>query len=393
MALATLTVVGASGCKSGEGAASAGEGGNDAVPVQVFTLRPGTVTRTLRLDADVKGEREVMVYSTVPERVVAMKVEEGDRVVKGQVLALVRADALTDQLRSATAALAAARADRDALVLELNRQRKLLARKVVAQAQVDQLAAKLKGADAQIRRLRAVEGQAATARGNAAIRAPMAGVVGRRYMALGEMAAPSAPMFMLVQSARVELDLEVPERDLADVHPGMVARVRVARFRDKVFLGKVTRLAPVIDRVTRTARVKVELDNADGGLMPGMLARVELVAEQKDGVVVAPYKALIMELGPRGETLYRAFVTADSHKAIHRDVKVGIIDGARVEVTAGLKLGETLITRGQHLLEDGGAVEVVERLLPGGEVQKVKKAESKTRGKGAPAAGGAKGGG
>lgn len=350
----------------------------DVVPVQVTRLRPGTVTRTLRFDADVKGEREVTVYSTVPERLVAIRVEEGDRVSKGQVLALVRDDALSDQLRSATAALAAARADRDALKLEVVRQRKLLARKVVAQAQVDQLEAKLEAAEAQIRRLRAMEGQAATARGNAAVRAPIAGVVGRRYMEVGDMTAPSAPLFLLVQAARVELDLEVPERDLADVRRGMDAEVRVARYPGEVFAGKVARIAPVIDRVTRTARVTVALDNGDGRLMPGMLARVDLVAEQKRGVVVVPYRALIMELGPRGETLYRVFVTKDERKANRRDINVGIIEGKKVEVTEGLALGETLVVQGQHLLEDGGRIEVVERLLPGGKVQEVLRAEEGT---------------
>lgn len=360
LALAT-TMTAAGGCKQGESATKK----RPPVPVQTMRLEPRSISRTLTYDADVQGEVEVKVFSQVPERVVALKFDVGDRVRRGQVLAVVRADTLAAGVKSAVAAIDSARANRDQLRDELARQRKLLARNIVPQSAVDALQAQLAAAEAQIRRLQAVARQARTARGNATITAPISGIVGERFVDAGDMAVPSMPICTIVRRDRVKLVLEIPEQDLALVKQGMTARVEVARFPDREFVGKVTRVLPTINRLTRTARVRVMVDNEDHELMPGMLARVRLDVERHDGVVVIPYSALIIEMGATGETRHRAFVL-EQGKGVERTLSLGIVDGRNVEVTKGLKFGEQLVTRGQHLLEPGREADVVERLGPDG---------------------------
>ena len=95
---------------------------------------------------------------------------------------------------------------------------------------MDQLRARVLSAEAQVRRLEALSSQAATARGNAFLRAPIAGVVGRRHLSQGDMAAPAVPVLTLVQMSEVELVLDVPERELSLISEGMKAELRVARF-------------------------------------------------------------------------------------------------------------------------------------------------------------------
>ena len=309
------------------------------IPVQVMKVTPATIARVLEYDADVKGLLEVNVFSQVPERIVAMKVKEGDRVRKGQVMAQVRADTLSASVNSAAAALDAARADRSYLKSELTRQSSLLQRKIVSAAAVDQLKSRLASAEAGLRRLQATAQQASTARGNAVIRAPIEGTVGRCNLNQGDLALPTMPICTVVQMDRVELVLEVPERDLARITRGMTARVKVARFPDQVFTGKVMRILPTIDRRTRTAQVKVQLDNAKHELMPGMLARVNLEVERREQAIVVPYSGLIIEMGAGGEVTHRAYVVTVDSRVKQRTVTLGIVNGKRVEITSGLAAG------------------------------------------------------
>ncbi len=358
--LLLLLLIALPGCQDGEK-----EQGKEAAakptPVRVLKLVPSTITRSLRYDADVRGELELNILPLVTERIVEMKVEEGDRVRKGQVLALVRADSLSDSVRSAKAAIAAAQADRNSLGRELARQRKLLQRNVVSQAQVDQMNSRLKAAEANIARLKAMASQAKTLRQNALVRAPVRGVVGRRYLEKGDLASPSRPMFTIVQMDRVELRIEVSEGDLADIRAGMTAMVEVRRFPGRSFAGKVKRISPTIDRRTRTARVEVVVPNSKHELMPGMLARVKVLVEQRVGTIVVPYASLLVTMGADGKAEHRSFIVAGD-KAVERAVKPGIMDGGRVEILKGLALAEELVTRGHHLLEPGGAVKITERV-------------------------------
>ncbi len=358
--LAALSLL-ALGCKPQEKKDTKGQ----PIAVQVFDVKPGSIARSLVYDADVVGEIEVKVYAQVAERIVSLPVEEGTVVKASQTLAVLRADSLTAGVSSAIAAVDAARADRDNLKDEVARAEKLAARQIVAKAQVDMLRSRLTSAEAQIRRLEAMSSQASTARGYAVVRAPIAGVVGRRFLSLGDMAAPSVPILTVVRMDRVELTVEVPEKELADVREGSAAQVRVARYGDRVFQGKVVLIAPTIDRMTRTARVKVRIDNPKHELMSGMLARVSLEVERRNGVLVIPYGGLIIESATGGGVAYRAYVV-DGDVARERTVTLGIVDGPRVEVRSGLKAGEVLVSKGQHLLSNGRKVKIEERLGPDG---------------------------
>jgi membrane fusion protein (multidrug efflux system) len=173
------------------------------------------------------------------------------------------------------------------------------------------------------------------------------------------MALPSVPILTVVQMDRVKILLEVPEQDLAQIRPNMTARISVARFPQREFEGQVTRIFPTIDRVTRTAQVQVDLENKEGNLLPGMLAQIRLEVIQRKNVVVIPYSSIVMEMGAQGEITHRAFIVTGP-VAQERALTLGIIDGQRVEITEGLAKGELLVTQGQHLLQSGQKIKIVE---------------------------------
>ncbi len=334
-----------------------------AVPtaVEVQTIERSSIARVLSYTGDVVGEVEVRVFSMIPDRINSLRVEEGQVVNEGELIATIRAAALGQGVQQALGGLASARAQVAGLRDNLNRQRRLLSSGVVTQAQVDATTFQLQGAEAQVAQLQATVGSAQTRRADANIRAPLTGIVGQVFVEEGDLAAPQIPICTVVQMDRVEVMLQVPERDLGLVQAGRLADIRVATVPDRVFRAPVSRVSPVVDRLSRTATLRIMLENPDHIIRPGSLADVRLEVERHDGAIVVPQFALVLdERGTEdGAASYRAYVLeADGRTVDERRVTVGIYDGDLVEVTEGLREGERLIVQGQHLLRDESRVTV-----------------------------------
>jgi RND family efflux transporter MFP subunit len=190
--------------------------------------------------------------------------------------------------------------------------------------------------------------------------------VGQVFVEEGDMAAPQVPICTIVQMDRVEVQIQVPERDLGDIRPGMEAQIQVASVSDRTFRAPVSRISPVVDRLSRTATLRIMLDNPDHVVRPGSLADVRLAVERHENAVVVPQYALVLDerAGENGGATYRAYVIrSDGNTVAERRVHVGIFDGDDVEVLDGLNTGDRLVVQGQHLLRDRGRVRLVQ---PGG---------------------------
>ncbi len=359
--LAVLVVV--AGCSSGSAAEP--DAGDAPVAVAVKQLESTSIARILTYTGDVHGEVEVKVFSLVPDRITSLEVEEGDEVAEGEPIALIRSQSLGQGVRQAMGGLNAARAQVEGLRDTLARQRRLLASGVVTQAQVDATEIQLRAAEAQVAQLEATVGSARLRQADANVRAPIAGVVGQVFVEEGDLAAPQIPICTVVQMDRVEVQIEVPERDLGMVRPGMEAEIRVASVPDQVFRAPVSRISPVVDRLSRTATLRIMVDNPDHRLRPGALAEVWLEVERHDDTVVVPRYALVLDQrsGDEGRPTYRAYVlSGDGETVEERQVQTGINRGDEVEVASGLSPGDRLVIQGQHLLRDESKVRIERRV-------------------------------
>lgn len=355
-----LGVVGTlGGCSAGDAAEA--DAGAQPTSIETDTIKRSSVARVLRYSGDVRGEVEIKVYSIIPDRIVSLAVEEGESVERGDAIAIIRSDALGQGVRQAMGGLAAARAQVEGLSDSLNRQRRLLKSGVVTQAQVDATNIQLRSAEAQVAQLEGTVGSARSRRGDANVKAPISGIVGQVFVEEGDMAVPQIPICTVVQMDRVEVQIQVPERDLGLVRAGMIANVEVASVPGEVFQAPVSRISPVVDRLSRTATLRIVLDNPGHRLLPGALAEVTLEVERHEDAIVVPQYALVLEdrSDDDDSALYRAYVlNTDGRTVAERMVKVGIYQGNEVEVTEGLAVGETLVVQGQHLLREGSRVQV-----------------------------------
>ncbi len=335
------------------------ENSRKVLAVDVVQIETGTLVNRLGYTGDIEGEAEIRVFSHIPDRIVALKVREGDRVKNGQIIATIRSNSLADSVQQATGGLDAAIAQRRSLQDQVTRTQTLKGSGAVSSSQLLTLESQLAAAEAQVRQLEATVSQAKQRRGDAQIRAPISGLIGQVFMEAGDMALPQFPICTVVAMDRVHIKARVPENDLVKLKPGQPVVYRVSAEPNELHGAVVSRVSPVLDRLSRTATLEVDIENASHTLKPGMLAHIEIEVERLENVVWAPKNALTITIEQKGEkSLYRAVVIKDG-KAVERMVMVGLEDGPRIQVLEGLSHGEKLVVQGQHLLRDGDPVRVV----------------------------------
>jgi membrane fusion protein, multidrug efflux system len=290
----------------------------------------------------------------------AVLVDRGDRVKRGQVVALVRPSDLPDQLVAARGSLAQAQASTALARQNLDRVKELAPSGVVSQQELQQAQAALASAEAQEAAAKAQVAGYAVRLGETRIDSPLDGVVAARRLDPGALVGPgAAPSIMTV--ARVDVlrvFVTVTERDVHRVRIGQSAHVEIDALPDRVIEGKVVRLAPTVDPATRTLDAEVQIDNAAGDLRPGMFGRGSIVVDVHEGAIVVPSTAVQISDGRR-----YAFVLRGS-KVERREVQVGVDEGTWLEITKGLAIDDEVVTTGADAIADGAPVRVARDVDP-----------------------------
>ncbi|HEY3500627.1 MAG TPA: efflux RND transporter periplasmic adaptor subunit [Polyangiaceae bacterium] len=178
-----------------------------------------------------------------------------------------------------------------------------------------------------------------------AVTAPRGGYVVQKNAVQGAYVQPGTELFEIADLSRVWVLADVYEYDIARVALGQSATVVLGAYPNERFAGKVGFVSPILDSATRTLSVRVELDNKEGKLRPGLYADVTLALGAASGVVV-PAEALV----DTGEFQY-VFVAKDGGRFEPRRVRAGARSGARVQILEGLAAGETVVTTANFLID------------------------------------------
>lgn len=178
------------------------------------------------------------------------------------------------------------------------------------------------------------------------LKSPIDGVVVDRKASVGELVGKEKGIFTISDPTDLWVIAEIKERDISAVKVGQDASFTVLAYPGETFHGKVVRIANVVETESRTVEARVEVNNADGRLKPGMFADVEIVTTVLQDVMVIPDSALQTE-----EDNQIVFVAVSENKFQKRAVKVGMEQHGRVQVLEGLKLGEKVVTDGSFILK------------------------------------------
>jgi membrane fusion protein (multidrug efflux system) len=334
------------------------------VPVEVQKVSTDSIRNTIELTGWIEANEVVDIKPKVSGRIESLEavsskggsvpVEEGLTVTKGQQLAVIDHDMYLAQVASASAAVKAASveladAEREkkrivtlyqaGSVTEQNRDKAVTAAELAA-ARLDSAKAALELAQVDLR--------------ESAITSPIDGTVTKKYIDQGNLVRPGDPILTVADMKTIKIMVAVAEKHAGEVNVGTPAEMRVDALPDKVLDAQVYSVHPALDPQTHTIQVEIRLKNQELLLKPGMFARVALITERKDNVVVISRDVI---LGGKVDRYYVYLVEGGiAHK---RFVTPGITEAARCEIADGLKQGETLVVNGMNFLADGISVEVV----------------------------------
>jgi membrane fusion protein, multidrug efflux system len=277
-------------------------------------------------------------------------------VKQGQVLARIDDHTLRDGVLAARSGLAAAKNGLQVAEANARRARTLAEAGALAAQQAEQAEAALESARAQVAeaqaRLAVSEQQVARAQ----VKAPFAGVIAQRQVSTGDIVSPGAPLFTVIDPARLQFEASIPAARLGEVRPGAQVEFSVTGFGDEKFRGQIERVAPAVDPATGQVRMYVDVKNEGGRLISGLYAQGR-VASRSEAALAAPLSAVDSSTTP--PTVLRV----DGGKVEKVPVKLGVRDevAGAVAVTEGVRRGDVLVlgsARGS--LKEGATVRVAE---------------------------------
>ncbi len=345
-ALAVLLLLAApAACKKANSAAGGGPGGPGgfAMPVEVAAAIRDTVVDAIAATGQIEAIQSIELRPEVSGRITDLLVREGQEVGAGTALFKVDDAELKAQV-------AQAEAERQLARQALERTKQLIAQNASSTSDLEQAEAKSRGADANYDLLK-------TRLDRTMVRAPFAGVIGRRLVSIGTYVSPQTPLITLQSVNPQHASFDVPERYADRLRRGQLVSFQVAALPGKNFSGEVVFVDPVVSLPGRTILIKARVPNNEHQLQAGMFIEARLATNIRPNAVVVPEDAL---LPMQGATF--VWVVKDA-KASQRQVTVGVRTAGWAEVQSGVEAGDQVVVGGLERLFPNAPVmaRVVER--------------------------------
>ena len=323
-----------------------------ASPATVTVVRAtrGSITRSIALPAVIRPREQAVLYAKVAGYLKTIRVDKGDSVHEGDVLAEIESPELVADLARQKAEVAVAE-----IAYRRARDAQKKAPDLVMPQTVDDARGKLDMAQASLERTE-------TLLSYTRIRAPLSGVVTKRAVDPGAFipsatsgsVAGSAALLTIMDIRTVRIQIPVPEPEVPLVTVGLPVAVTVDELPGRVFEGHVTRFAYALEEASKTMEAEAEIANPKRELRPGMYARAKIGMERRTDALLIPAGALVP-----GKGQDYVFTVADG-KAKRIAVKAGFRDDTSVEIREGLTPDQTVVLAGANPPTDGQPVAVVE---------------------------------
>ncbi len=333
--------VGAAGCNgaeadSADAAAGFGEGGFPPTPVDVAEARQDTVIDRIFATGQIEALQSIELRPEVAGRITEILVREGVEVRQGTPLFKID----DSELRAQVARL---QAERDLARQALERTRDLMSRNASSQSDLEQAEASFRSAEAQLE-LQQIRLD------RTLVRAPFSGVIGRRFVSLGDYVDNSTRLITLQTVDPQRVAFAVPERYAQRLANGQEVVFQVAAVAGREYTGTVEFVDPVVELPARTITVKARVRNRDRTLKSGMFVEIRLATDVRPNAVVVPEDAI---LPLQGLDFVWAIVDGAAQR---RQVQLGVRTPGFVEILSGVEAGELVVVGGLERLFDGAPV-------------------------------------
>ena len=324
------------------------------VPVRTAKVEIRDLTEMLTLTGTLDPRAEVTVVPELSARLLSTTKDEGDRVTKGELLAVLDDADFRLARDRAKASLDVAEANRAHARAEKDRADSLL--KTGGITDKDHLSARVavQVAEASAAQARAELAIAQRQLGRSQLTAPLSGRIAKRMAAAGTIVSAGTPIFVIVDDAVFEFRSSVASGDFSKLRVGETVTVTVDALPGFTTQGEMSRIAPKIDARSRSFEAIITVPGRPE-LVSGMFARAEVKVREVPGSLVVPPAALVRD--GADPTHAQTFVIVGG-KAQRRDVTVGFEVPDAVQVTAGLKAGEVVVVDPPSALGPGTQVQV-----------------------------------
>jgi membrane fusion protein (multidrug efflux system) len=345
----------------GCGANGNGDTANGAAPsaVQVGSenvvkVERGEVIAGPLISGELRAEREATVRAELSGPMTQVLVQEGQPVQKGALLGRIEARQLQDAERSAESAVRSAANQVEVTRREAERTEELVKAGALAARDLDLARSNVTAAEAQLADARSRLAAARTQLADTVLRAPIAGVVSDRAVNTGDVVSPGTALFTIMDPSSMRLEASVPSRALNDLRVGATVRFTIRGY-DRPFEGRIERVNPQADRVTRQVPIYVSIPNVEGRLVAGLFAEGRVVTEAAEGLV-APASAV----NTQGATPWVLRVRNGRTEKVN--VAVGLRDERteRVLIARGVAEGDVLLRGPAQAITPGTPVRIAE---------------------------------
>ncbi len=337
--------------------------------VELAPIARKDMVDTITVVGNLVGAATVDAVPRGQGRLDAVYVKLGDPVRRGQAIAKIEDRELVEQIKQAEATFNVSQAtirqrqaDLKLAQNNMERSKSLFERDLLPRQTFDDTDARYQAAQAQLELSMAQLEQTKSRLdelkinlANTVITSPVEGFIGKRTLDPGASVGVNTSFISVVDIRTVRLVINVVEKDLRRIHQGTAVEVEVDAYPGENFMGRVARLAPILDPATRTAQVEIEIPNSTYRLKPGMYARARFTVEKHDNTLVAPTLAVVDLQGKLG-----VWVPADEgDTTVFIPVTIGIEQQDFTELTSGVKEGQRIITTGAAALRPGDRIALV----------------------------------
>jgi membrane fusion protein, multidrug efflux system len=322
--LIVLAILGSS-CSGKKSDSKNSAKGNVISYIEGLVVKPSILAQNISVSGTIKPYEETELMPDLTGRIVAINFQEGAYVKKGTLLIQLYNDDIKAQLHKLKAQL-------DIAIATEKRQKELVTLNGISKQEYDQtmLSVEVIKADIDIlmAQLRKTE-----------ILAPFDGVVGLRNISIGAVVTPTTYLVIIRQVDKLKLEFNVPGKYTNDVREGKKISFTVQGSEDK-FQAEIVATENGLDNYTRNLKIMAVLNSNYKSLVPGMYANVELPLKENKNAILVPTQAII----PQARN--KKVIISNKGKALFKIVKTGVRQESLIEVTEGVKPGDTLVTTG-----------------------------------------------
>jgi RND family efflux transporter MFP subunit len=329
------------GCKSKNKTAAESAPSTFAVRTQV--VHADIIAKEVSVSGNIEGNTTVKLSFMVGGKINYISSKEGENIAKGQLVASL--DPTNYSIAKGTADVQVSTATDEFNRLNILHDRGSLSESDFSKVGFNLQQAKLQQ-QLQQKNL-----------SDTRLYSPISGVLLKKQTEIGEIVGVGVPLFVIADIKKVKVLAYVPEAELHEIKIGQISKIDISSL-DKVFTGKVTEVGSAADATSRAFTIKIELDNPELLIRPGMIAEAKIATTEKKQMILLPAECIQQDLANQS---YVFVLDKTQDKVFKRRISLGDMFDNKIEIISGLTDGEVVVTSGQKRLSDGSSISITNK--------------------------------